>query len=158
MILAGIFFVLIQVQVFGQVSHDEFIVPDSALGRYNLTDGYTGDGFILNADGSFEKVEQDCLRGDVIDGGSWLSEGPGHVILCGRKGVSAWVFVRWSRFTYMVPADRLARYKHDKAEWKYKLRNVRPVSVAGWVYDAEYLVGYNLSRKYYSMEADPKTP
>lgn len=112
------------------------------------SDGYGGYKFNFDSNKTFQKISFDCLSRVKVDSGTWELQ-PHLLILKSNKDTLTFNVVKFDKYYFFIlPSeeqnfikDIVIKRKHYKASYPSLENNKR--------YNLDYIVGFELSKKYY---------
>ena len=148
--------------VYGQVTKDGLTTADSItwkdiVGGFYISDGFCGYNFRLDSNMTFHKIDFSCMARFTVDSGSWTIKNHNTVVLKSNKLTLYFDVVKFDNFYFFVLPTQRQKFIKDLQATKNQFKNAKPFIIENKRYSEDYLIGYNLVKKYYAKELEDIT-
>ena len=127
------------------------------VGGFYKTDGLGGYNFRLDSNMSFHKISFSCMERFTVDSGSWAVKDHNTVVLKSSKLTFYFDVVKFDNFYFFILPTQRQKFIKDLITAKMQFKNAKAFTIDDKTYSKDYLIGYDLVKKYYAKELEDTT-
>jgi len=130
------------------------ITSKDIMGGFHISNGLCGYSYHLDSNGTFRKIDFDCMERIEVDTGSWAIKNAHTLILVSNRKTIRFNLVKLKNFYFFLLPGQKPTFIKDLQAAQARFQNIKPVVIDNTTYAANYFIEACLIKKYYGREIE----